>query len=84
MLSGSKCTSKGEDLIIWVPVESLCVILETNMRLHTNDTVIKKSYQKLKIEKKIIAYRFSNEQINKGIMICWKYVAEWILNGSHS
>lgn len=31
-------------LIIWVVVEPQCCVLETNLRLYTNDTWIKKEY----------------------------------------
>lgn len=42
ILTDNNCTSRGEDLIIWVTVELLCCILKTNIRLYINDTSIKK------------------------------------------
>lgn len=42
MLTAGNCTSGGEDLRIWVTLEPLCCILETNIRLHINDDSIKK------------------------------------------
>ena len=40
----SNCSSGGEDLI-WVTVEPLCCILETNIRLTIIDTSIKKVFE---------------------------------------
>ena len=40
----NNCSSGGEDLI-WVTVEPLCCILETNIRLTIIDTSIKKVFE---------------------------------------
>lgn len=43
VVTASDCTSGGEDIIMWVTVESLCSILETNLILYVNHTSIQKT-----------------------------------------
>lgn len=51
MLTDRICTSRGEDLILWVTVEPLCVYLKSN----------KVEYQLyLNLKKKIKGYSFSS------------------------
>lgn len=39
-LTDHNCTRGGEDVIMWVTIESVCCIFEMNMRLYINNTLI--------------------------------------------
>lgn len=71
----SNCTRGGEDLTTWATVESLCNTFETNIKVHTNNTSLKKkrlsaliqahktgiSFDKLHFTRKLLySTRFSN------------------------
>lgn len=46
MLTDNKCTSGGDYLMTWVTGNSLCCILETNIRLYINFTSTKHKTKK--------------------------------------
>lgn len=49
MLTDSNLRGGGEDFIIWVTIEPLFCIFETNVGLYTNNTSIEKKRKKEKI-----------------------------------